>query len=96
MIKIFKAGVLECWSIVEDPGFFRGSIETIVLKFQKVLLGPSLQYSITPIINNALWTTDDPIDKETQFKTVHSILWWAVGDLNPRLPPCEDGTLPLS
>jgi len=62
MIKIFKAGVLECWSI-----------ETIVLKFQKVLLGPSLQYSITPIINNVLWTTDDPIDKETQFKAVHSI-----------------------
>ncbi len=49
------------------------SIETIVLKFQKVLLGPSLQYSITPIINNVLWTTDDPIDKETQFKAVHSI-----------------------
>jgi len=48
------------------------SIETIVLKFQKVLLGPSLQYSITPIINNALWTTDDPIDKETQLKAVHS------------------------
>ena len=22
--------------------------------------------------------------------------WWAVRDLNPRLPPCEDGTLPLS
>ncbi len=22
--------------------------------------------------------------------------WWAVGDLNPGLPPCEDGTLPLS
>lgn len=19
--------------------------------------------------------------------------WWAVGDLNPGLPPCEDGTL---
>ena len=36
-------------------------------------LGPSLQYSITPKINNVLWTTDDPIDKETQFKTVHSI-----------------------
>ena len=51
-IKIFKAGVFEYWSI-----------ETIVLKFQKVLLGPSLQYSITPIINNVLWTTDDPIDK---------------------------------
>jgi hypothetical protein len=49
------------------------SIETIVLKFQKVLLGPSLQYSITPIINNVLWTTDDPIDKEMQFKAVHSI-----------------------
>ena len=49
------------------------SIETIVLKFQKVLLGPSLQYSITPIITNVLWTTDDPIDKETQFKAVHSI-----------------------
>jgi len=62
MIKIFKAGVLECWSI-----------ETIVLKFQKVLLGPSLQYSITPIINNVLWTTDDPIDKEMQFKAGHSI-----------------------
>jgi len=52
------------------------SIETIVLKFQKVLLGPSLQYSITPIINNVLWTTDDPIDKETQFKAVHSIVKW--------------------
>jgi hypothetical protein len=62
MIKIFKTGVLECWSI-----------KKIVLKFQKVLLGPSLQYSITPIINNVLWTTDDPIDKETQFKAVHSI-----------------------
>jgi len=24
------------------------------------------------------------------------MIWWAVGDLNPRLPPCEDGTLPLS
>ena len=24
------------------------------------------------------------------------LIWWAVGDLNPRLPPCEDGTLPLS
>jgi len=82
MIKIFKAGVLECWSIVEDPGFFRGSIETIVLKFQKVLLGPSLQYSITPIINNVLWTTDDPIDKETQFKAVHSISA-EVGFLSP-------------
>ena len=23
-------------------------------------------------------------------------VWWAVRDLNPRLPPCEDGTLPLS
>jgi len=56
--------------------FFRGSIETIVLKFQKVLLGPSLQYSITPIINNVLWTTDDPIDKETQLKAVHSIVKW--------------------
>jgi len=63
MIKILKAGVLECWRIVEDPGFFPGSIETIVLKFQKVPLGPLLQYSITPIINNVLWTTDDPIDK---------------------------------
>jgi len=73
MIKIFKAGVLECWRIVEDPGFFRGSIETIVLKFQKVLLGPSLQYSITPIINNVIWATDDPMDKETQFKAVHTI-----------------------
>ena len=62
MIKIFKVGVLECWSI-----------ETIVLKFQKVLLGPSLQYSITPIINNVLWATDDPIDRETQFKAVHSM-----------------------
>ena len=72
-VEIFKAGVLECWRIVEDPGFFRGSIETIVLKFQKVLLGPSLQYSITPITNNVLWTTDDPIDKKTQFKAVHSI-----------------------
>jgi hypothetical protein len=49
------------------------SIETIVLKFQKVFLGPSLQYSITPTINNVLWTTNDPIDKETQFKAVHSI-----------------------
>ncbi len=58
------------------PRFFRGSIETIVLKFQKVLLGPSLQYSITPIINNALWTTDDPIDKETQFKVMHSTVEW--------------------
>jgi len=57
MIKIFKAGVLEYWSI-----------ETIVLSFQKVLLGPSLQYSITPIINNVLWTTDNPIDKETQLR----------------------------
>jgi hypothetical protein len=28
------------------------SIETIVLKFQKILLGPSLQYSITPIVKN--------------------------------------------
>ena len=74
MIKIFKAGVLECWRIVEDPGFFRGSIETIVLKFQKVLLGPSLQYPITPIVNNVIWTTDNPIDKETQFKAVHSIV----------------------
>jgi hypothetical protein len=63
--------VLEYWSI-----------ETIVLKFQKVLLGPSLQYSITPslhhsitpIINNVIWTTDDPIDKETQFKAMHSII----------------------
>ena len=23
-------------------------------------------------------------------------IWWAVQDLNLRLPPCEDGTLPLS
>ena len=23
-------------------------------------------------------------------------VWWAVQDLNLRLPPCEDGTLPLS
>jgi hypothetical protein len=38
MIKILKAGgVLERWSIVKPPGFFRGSIETVVLKFQKVL-----------------------------------------------------------
>ncbi len=73
MIKIFKAGVLERWSIVENPGFFRGSIETMVLKFQKVLLGPSLQYSITPIINNVIGATDDPIDKETQFKAMHTI-----------------------
>jgi len=74
MIKIFKAGVLECWRIVEDPGFFRGNIETIVLKFQKKSpfrsITPVLQYSITPIINNVLWTTDGPIDKETQFKAV--------------------------
>jgi hypothetical protein len=63
MIKIVKAGELEYWSIA-----------TIALIFQKVLLGPSLQYSITPIINNVLWTTDDPIDKETQFKAVHSIV----------------------
>jgi hypothetical protein len=77
-------------------GFFRGSIETIILKFQKVLFGPSLKYSNTPIINNVPCTTNDPIDEETQFKAVHSIVWWAVGDLNPRLPPCEDGTLPLS
>jgi len=62
MIKTLKAGVLENWSI-----------ETTVLKFQKVLIGPSLQYSITPIINNVIGTTDNPIDKETQFKTVHSI-----------------------
>jgi hypothetical protein len=34
---------------------------------------PVLHHSITPIINNALWTTDDPIDKETQLKAVHSI-----------------------
>ena len=73
MIKIIKAGVLERWSIVETPGFSRGSIETIVLKFQKVLLGPLLQYSITPIINNVIWATDDPMDKETQFKAVHTI-----------------------
>jgi hypothetical protein len=70
MIKIFKAGGLEnC----RRSRFFRGSIETIVLKFEKVLLGPSLQYSITPIINNVLWTTDNPIDKETQFKAMYSI-----------------------
>jgi len=62
MIKIFKAGVLENWSI-----------ETIVLKFQKVLLGPSLQYSITPTINNVLWTTDNPIDRQTRFIAVHNI-----------------------
>jgi hypothetical protein len=24
------------------------------------------------------------------------ILWWALQDLNLRLPPCEGGTLPLS
>ena len=63
MIELFKAGVLECWSI-----------ETIVLKFQKALLGPSLQYSITPIINNVIGTTDNPINKETQFKAVYSII----------------------
>ena len=63
MIKIIKAGVLECWGI-----------ETMVLKCKKNLLGPPLQYSITPIINNVLWTTDNPIDKETQFKAVHSII----------------------
>jgi len=51
------------------------SIETIVLKFQKILLGPSLQYSITPIINNVLWTTDNPIDKETYFKAVSSVIF---------------------
>ena len=73
MIKVFKAGILESWRIVEDPGFFRGSIETIVLKFQKVLLGPSLQYSITPIINNVLWTTDNPIYQQTRFIAVHSV-----------------------
>jgi len=22
--------------------------------------------------------------------------WWAMRDLNPRLPPCKGGTLPLS
>ncbi len=92
MIKIFKAGVLECWSIVEDPGFFRGSIETIVLKFQKVLLGPSLQYSITPIINNVPWTSDNPIDKETQFKAVHSIttkvdIFWRLKNKSTSQPP---------
>ena len=53
--------------------FFRGSIETIVLKFQKVLLGPSFQYSITPIINNVIGVTDDPVDKQTQFKAVRTI-----------------------
>jgi len=25
------------------------------------------------VSNNVLWTTDDPNDKETQFKTVHNI-----------------------
>jgi len=51
------------------------SIETKVFKFQKVLLGPSLQYSITPIINNVLWTTDNPIDKETYFKAVYNVIF---------------------
>jgi len=36
-------------------------------------LGPSLQYSSTPIINNVLWTADNPIDKQTQFIAVHII-----------------------
>ena len=25
-----------------------------------------------------------------------NVLWWALQDSNLRLPPCEDGTLPLS
>jgi hypothetical protein len=37
MIKVIRAGVLEYWSI-----------ETIVLKCPKVLLGLPLQYSSTP------------------------------------------------
>ena len=37
-------------------------------------LGPSLQYSSTPIINNVPWTTDNPIDKQTQFIAAHSII----------------------
>ena len=45
------------------------------------LSGIRNEKSLTPI-NNVLCTTDDPIDKETQFKAVHSIVWWAVGDLN--------------
>jgi len=43
ILPIYRVEVLECWRIVEDPGFFGGGIETIVLKFQKIPLGPSLQ-----------------------------------------------------
>jgi hypothetical protein len=56
--------------LVEDRDFFRGSNSFEILKSP---LGPSLHHFITPLINNVLWTTDDPIDKETQFKAVHSI-----------------------
>ena len=59
MIKIFKAGVFKqyFWN-------FKKSFRSIT---------PVLHHSITPIINNLLWTTDNPIDKEKQFKAVHNI-----------------------
>jgi hypothetical protein len=33
---------------------------------------------------------------EMEFNLLKLLQWWAVRGLNPRLPPCEDGTLPLS
>jgi hypothetical protein len=54
VIPVNWAGVLEYWSIVEDPGFFRGSIGNNSFEMPKSPLNPSLQYSSTPIINKAL------------------------------------------
>ena len=79
------------WRIVEGPGFFRGSIEAIVLKFQKRPITPVLHHSITPIINNVIGTTDNPINKETQFKAVHSIRRHKDGRLIPIMALGEVG-----
>jgi len=75
LIPVSWVGVLECWSIGNNS-----------FEMSKSPLGPSLQYSSTPIINNVLLTTDNPIDKQTQFIAVHSIVQKKAGPVSGHQP----------
>ena len=59
-----------------DSGFRRNDKKWCFSTFYEFIsfeISKSPFRPITPITNNVLWTTDDPIDKKTQFKAVHSI-----------------------
>ena len=75
MIIVSWAGVVEWWSIGNNS-----------FEISKSPLGPSLQYSSPPIINNVLWTNDNPIDKQTQFIAVHSIVQKKAGPVSKHQP----------